>query len=289
MRSAVGSVTCDPHTLWLPRAPGPLGFRGSRRLPFPRGVGPGAQTTPPRLPSLLRAWPWWDRPGRSPSPILGPSRVWVPRLGGGMGAWDGLPVVRRFVGLSLCLSVGGGVPLHPILHPGPSPLRGCFPLPVFFPALAPPRAAWSGGGGGAPQEASVLFLYHHPSLPIPPMSLKKKFGWSCELGGCPGVRLPQSVRENLPRLCGTQVCRLGPRRWTNPSCLLPFLHPVSCTPQGQLLSPCPPCPSCAPEVLHSQAFMVQARWFPDGSTWTQTQHTLTHAPLARAWLLAPRL
>lgn len=65
------------------------------------------------------------------------------------------------------------------------------------------------------------------------------------------------------------------------------LNPSQC----RLLSPYPHCPLHTPEVLRSQAFLVQAWWFPDLSTWTQTQHTLTHAPLARAgaWLLAPRL
>lgn len=48
VRSAVGSVTCDPHTLRLPRAPGPLGLGGSRSLPSREE---GAQA--PRQPRLV--------------------------------------------------------------------------------------------------------------------------------------------------------------------------------------------------------------------------------------------
>lgn len=151
------------------RAAGP---RGQPETPLAGGGGRGTQTTPPRLRSLLWAFSWWDRLGRSPIPVLGPRRVWVLWLGEGAGAFSGLPM-GPWVHGSICLLAGRCAPLHPILYPGPTLLcRGCFPLPVFFPALAPPRAAWSGGGGGAPQEAGVFFLYHCPSLPTPIVLLK---------------------------------------------------------------------------------------------------------------------
>lgn len=74
-----------------PKGSSAAGPWGQQEPPLARGGGRGTQTIPPRLPSLLPAFAWWDRLGRSPNPVLGPRLVWVLWLGEGAGAWSGLP------------------------------------------------------------------------------------------------------------------------------------------------------------------------------------------------------
>lgn len=260
-RSAVGSVTCVPHTLWLLKAPGPLGLGGSRSLPSPEEGAEG-----PRQPRLVFAPCYGPSPGGT-GWAAPPSQSWGRAVCGFSGWGKGREplLASRWVHGSICLLAGRCAPLHPILYPGPTLLcRGCFPLPVFFPALAPPRAAWSGGGGGAPQEAGVFFLYHCSSLPTPIVLLKKVWAVKVNLRGAREFCTPRPpphaqvstvcLGDSLPRLCGIQVCLLGPRH-PSPSCLLPLLHPVWQCPQFfcQLLCLCltvPPVPrrSCIPRL-----------------------------------------
>lgn len=188
--------------------------------------------------------------GPLPQPCLGAElHVGSPAEGRGGGLrW---PPIVRSVRRSVSLLAGRCAPLHPILHPGPSVLcRRCFPLPVFFPALAPPRAAWSGGSGGAPQEAGVLFLYHHPPFRPPVVSLKN-FGQSDELGGRPGGLLPQvstvCQEESLPYLWDPGVPSGTSQSQPFLSVCCPFtlfcsvLNPSRC----QLFSPCLTVPPCS--------------------------------------------
>lgn len=148
VRCAVGSVTCVPLTPRLPQAPGLPGPGGSRNL-----ASPGEGTKVPRQPRLvfpLCYGPWLDGTCRATATLPGvPVACWF---------FGESERPERPPGRSVSPTVGHYAPLHPIiLHPGASLLRsGCFPLPVFFPALAPSRSAWSGGGVEAPQEADVF-------------------------------------------------------------------------------------------------------------------------------------
>lgn len=257
VRSAVGSVTCVPHTL-APKGSTAAGPWGQQEPPLARGGGRNTQTTPPRLPSLLRAFACWDRLGRSPNPVLGPRGVWDLWMGEGAGAWSGLPI-----GPSVHLPPGWPLRAPPILHPGLSLLcRGCFPLPVFFPALAPLRAAWSGGGGGAP-PGGRLVLPLPPPLPSDSHSpFKKSWGSHVNLGGAEEFcthtpRFPQSGRFPTPPL-GPRCAFWDPAIPALPvCCLISTLSrnvfnsslSVGCS-ISALLSP------HAPEVLNPQAFLV---------------------------------
>lgn len=142
----------------------------------------------------------------------------------------------------------------------------------------------------------MFFLYHHHSLPTPHSLFKKKFGQSCEFGGCPGVMPPAPQVSSLSRRIPT------PPLWDPgvPSGSLPsqpFLS-VCCylsTLSQSVLSPslsvsCLLLLSLSPMLQRSSppSFLGAGPVVPCLSTWTHTQHTLTHAPLARAWLLAPR-
>lgn len=172
-----GAECCRVSHVRPTYSPAPTGSRaagpwGHQEPPLAGGGGLGAQTTPPRLPSLLRAFVWWDRLGRSPNPVLGPKG----ELGSPTGGRDGdlgWPLDRS---VSVWVYLTPSPPLcAPPSDPTSRPLlcRGCFPLPVFFPALAPPRAAWSGGSGGAPQEAGCA-LSLPPPLPSNPHNPLKK-------------------------------------------------------------------------------------------------------------------
>lgn len=98
-----GAECCRVSHVRPTYSPAPTGSRaagpwGQQEPPLAGGGGLGAQTTPPRLPSLLRAFVWWDRLGRSPNPVLGPGGEWVPRLGEETGAWDGLSIAPSVSG-----------------------------------------------------------------------------------------------------------------------------------------------------------------------------------------------
>lgn len=170
MRCAVGSVTCVPLTPRLPQALGLPGPGGSRSL-----ASPGEGTEAPRQPRLvfpLRYGPWLDGTCRASATLPGvPVACSFSGEGGGP---------ERPPGRSVSPTAGPRAPLHPILHPGASRLRrGCFPLPVFFPALAPSRSAWSGGGVQAPREAGVFFLDPPTLLSDPYNPIRKKFRHLC--------------------------------------------------------------------------------------------------------------
>lgn len=167
MRSAVRVSHVQTTSLRLSRAPGPLGFGGQQETPLVPEVGPGSQTTPPHFPSLLWAFLWWDRLGRSPNPVLGPSRVWLLQLGEGAGAWHDVLVVCRCVGPSASSSAAVSPSIRFSI---PAPLLPrLFPTSCFLPGSGATEGCleWGRWCPPPPPEASMLFLYHHPSLPIP--------------------------------------------------------------------------------------------------------------------------
>lgn len=233
MQSGVGSVTCDPRTLRLPRAPGPLGFGDSRRLPLPGGMGPGAQTTPPRLPSLYGPSPGGTGWAAPPSLSWGRASVgfsdWGKGRGPEMASWSS---VGSLVCQSVCLLLGWRLCAPPSDPPSRplSPLPRLFPTSCFLPGSGATEGCLEWGRcWGPPGGRRALPL--PPPLPSDsPQSLKKKkFGQSCELGGCPGVRFPQV--SSLPTSVGPRCSFWDPSVPALPVCLLPLFHFVSQCPE----------------------------------------------------------
>lgn len=160
----------------LSRGPSKAGPTGTAPVGLGGFPSPEEGAEAPRQPRLVFPPCYRPSPGGTgwavpPTPSWYQAACRFSGWGTGAGAWNGFPISPLAL-RSLCLRAGRCTPLHPTFHPGPSLRRRCFPLPVFFPALAPPRAAWSGGGGGAPQEAGVFILYHHLSLPTLRVSKK---------------------------------------------------------------------------------------------------------------------
>lgn len=124
VRSAVGSVTCVPHTLWLPKAPAPLGLGGSRSLPSPEEGAEAPRQSRLVFPPCYRPSPGgtgWAAP---------PTQSWGRALCGFSGWGKGRgPGLASRIGPSVHLPPGW--PLHAPSSDPPS--RPFSPLPRLFP------------------------------------------------------------------------------------------------------------------------------------------------------------
>lgn len=220
MRSAVGSVTCVPHTHGL-RGRWALGAAGA--CPGPgrgqrRADNPASSVCPAAGLGLM------GPAGLLPSPVWGPSRVRVGTVPGGEGGGRG-------PGMAVFPSACWPAAARPCIRssiPAPLLCRGCFPLPVFFPALAPSRAAWSGGGGGAPPGGRLVLPLPAP-LPSDPYSPFRKVWvdnvrWWWWWGERPGVGAPLPP---CPTSVGTRCAFWDPAIPALPVCCASFA--VSCS------------------------------------------------------------
>lgn len=186
MLSAVGSVTCVPRTLGILQGRWALGVAGASPRPRrgPRRPDNPASSSLPAT-GLLLVGP----AGPLPQPCLGTE----PRVGsraGGQGREPGM--VSRSAHQRFGPSASEPVAARPSIRPSiPAPLlrRRCFPLPVFFPALAPPRAAWSGEVVGPPRR--LVCSSSTTTSPFRPSeSFKKSFDSHVNLGGAQEICIP---------------------------------------------------------------------------------------------------
>lgn len=270
-----------------------------------RAAGPRGQPEPPSPEEGPRDR---DNPASS-SPAMGlrlvgpagplphPSLGAAPCVGSlaGEGVEPLLP--SRWVHGSIFASLAGRCGRSSIRSSIPAPLSSAAAVSTscFLSALAPPRAAWS-KRQGSPGGRRVLPLPLPSSLPTPIVPEKV---WAVKVNlrvpensapcACPSRPGFHSLSGRFPTpACGSRCVFWGPRH-PSPSCLLPLLHPVwQCPCFCQLLCLCLTVPPGCPGGPASPGFLGVGRVVSVLSTWTHTQHTLTHAPLARAWLLVPK-